>query len=57
MISLPVAIAHSAALASELVMMAVGHSLADRRALVLPVRAVGIGMAHPSLQEELVSVS
>ena len=56
LISLPVVNALSAALASELVVVAVGHSLADRRALVLPVGAVGIGVAHPGLQEEVLRI-
>ena len=45
----PVVNALSAALAFELVVAAVGHSLADCVALVLPVGAVGVFVTHPGL--------
>ena len=46
----PVVNALSAALALELVVAAVGDSLADGLALVLTVGAVGVGIAHPRLR-------
>ena len=56
MSSSPVVNALSAALAFELVVVAVGHSLADCLAFVLPAGAVGVGVAHPGLQEELLEL-